>query len=384
MNYNIFSTIDPSMHSSLIGYWPFTGGQNGDFLENSGHVIDDVTADSSNLISRSIYGKGSITWVKMPSLWTLRLCKPGFFYNQISSTCYRKMPYIGYYVNNALQINPSGKPAFNTWNISLSLWVFHVSNLSQSTIINVNTTVNFYFKQNDYPENNLTLYADFGTVGNPTNFANATWNISDPYYWPTLGKWNHYGIILYYGISINICKFFVNGLESPPITLSGALSIYPSPNIILIGSPEFRLNGFVREVKIWARSLTDTSEMIKEKYGLRTANDDSLYLYWKFNEAYSKYILDYSLNPITSYILPFYSTDFSWWKYLDEPLEYLVAYNQTRAGDINAKPLVPISMINIPISYSPFKLDNVTVNDASNLTLEFWVNTIYYVFIDVY
>jgi len=252
-------TLEPMDHGSLAAYWPLTGGRTGDFFDISGTTVNDVTIDTTNPAGRAAFGVGSHEWLKMPSLWSLQICRKGYFFNPATATCMAKKEYQAIYTKlGTIFLDASGiKTPPQTWGTTFAIWVYHdfqnyvLSN--KLTLIGIKDHIMF----------NMTLTQPGGV---PTGTLDSTYGTYSPTSYnlgghPSNGKWIHYGLVTDDTTGTKRI-FYINGEAKSSIDITPPAAPALGALIIFFASS---LQGYARDAKIWTRPL-QAAEFYAEKH----------------------------------------------------------------------------------------------------------------------
>ena len=247
--------LSPMEHGSLIGYWPLTGGRDGDLFEVSGHSQQSVSVDSANEAGRAVYGTGAYDWIRMPALWTLALCRKEYVYHPRSDSCVKARPHLApYFKLNALKVIADYKDVPTTFTISMSVWVYHTSLQTSAYIFEVANITSLILSKPAIITDPTTVSAAYG---NPTkaDYRKIVFPLAaDP---PTL-RWVHYGLITKTGMGSIL---FFEDYISPEQTFTSP-TVLPESLAFYVGST---LYGYLREAKVWTSAITPT-EMLYERF----------------------------------------------------------------------------------------------------------------------
>jgi len=225
--------LNPLEYKHLIAYWPLTDRRLNHFFEISRHSVIDVGMD--NPATASIYGRSSHQWVYDVKLWTLAICREGYFFNPISNSCSAIRRNIGLYIKN--EVNIKINEEITTKELTIAGWIYHTE--TKGIIIGIKDIVKIYFALNK------KLSIKVGT------------SIAKLKYTPSLCHW------IYYSLIIDIPKKLIFFNEKK---INRVRSIFPLTVVV-----EFEMNwltlgkGFAREVKVWNKALRK-EEVIYEKY----------------------------------------------------------------------------------------------------------------------
>ena len=243
-------------HGALIGYWPLTGGREGDLFEISGHSQQTVSMDSANTASSALYNTGAYSWVRLPSLWTLALCRKGYLYHPASDSCVKRRPLLAPYfgaVSLAIDGDGAKSDPADAWRISMSLWVYH-------TVVKTGTL---------FEVGNVTSLMLSKVTGNPTPSLSAYYGIAGAQVstaalssLPSTQQWVHYGLITTtVGTDIRPV-FYFKGTAYTGNAQFPAPSSLPASTVFTFGS---EVRAYLREVKVWTEAI-DVPELLYEQF----------------------------------------------------------------------------------------------------------------------
>ena len=233
--------IDPSKHSNLIGYWPLVSGGFYNFFEESGCSIQDISEDTSNPSSAKVYGNTASEWVTGQDLQTTAICHKGYIYYPQTASCIKNVRNLALYLDSTQSacgsdncVIESNKEVIDELEITLSIWVY------RSKILSTYLTTIFGIK--DLAEirvsNDNKLNINYcGSITTPMNVQ------------PEEGKWAFYAGSL--SKSLQYSTSIYDSYHMVSQTSLNAISFPPTVGFVI----GHNLDGYIREAKIWSRSL---------------------------------------------------------------------------------------------------------------------------------
>ncbi len=249
--------LAPMDYSSLVGYWPLTGGRGGDMFEVSGHSQQSISLDSANTASVDVFGVGSFSWVRQPALWTLALCRSEYIYHPASDSCVKRRPFLApYFGAIPLSITSDSTTTIPDFEISMSVWVYHTSLTTSGIIFEVSNVTSLGFMKDP----NLATATLSATYGKTAEAVTVTATPTPP----AVRRWVHYGLITVVPADTSIgnlqATFYLNDYSSS--TIFNSPTTVPDSVTFNLGSS---LLGYIREVKVWSAGI-DASDMLYERF----------------------------------------------------------------------------------------------------------------------
>ncbi len=241
-----------------MGYWPLTGGRDGDFFEISGHSQQSVSLDSANSASRAVYATGAYDWVRVPALWNLALCRKGYVYHRQSDSCVKKRPLMApYFKLTSLKISADDKSVPSSFEVSMSVWVYHTSIPNLGYILEVANITSLIISNPDIVSQPTTLSAAYGNPSK-SGYTKVSTNLATD---PPTSRWIHYGLITSATATGLQATLYLNDFVSSALAFT-APTTFPDSLAFYVGST---LYGFIREAKVWSATITD-EEMTYEQF----------------------------------------------------------------------------------------------------------------------
>ncbi len=269
----MYKTLNPKEESHLLAYFPLTGGKNGDLLDLAASENIDASADSSNWYDRSVYANGSFSWEKNPAMWGLSICRPGYLYHTQSGQCKKIRPKVAFYSDQVSYMLSLGdqKGALTNWNSSFSFWVFFNNFNDGAIFLEINNFTSIGLKYTDGSPPTIKYTVTYGKTLETGKSFNIAVDVSAPSKAPALKKWIHIAVLstIKSDADPKITQVYIDGITPPltqnPTGLLSSIGTSP-PNLpanleVYFG---YKLQGYIREAKIWTRVLSE-EEVLNEK-----------------------------------------------------------------------------------------------------------------------